>query len=313
MKILPNDFFKQECKPGRGGWSQDELKKFCVAYNLPKTGNKMELCDRLTKFLKTLQSSKEKPQLQLPPELEIIIFKKMNTLDDINNYALTDKRRAQIFKENKKRILLENDRLEQHDLFNWIDIMLTYNQISRLTAKLQLLVNTPNTQLLKFIKNKREPIDMHLYKIYDTKNDRLINIAIDFYQRYFFNEQIRDEFNFTQITKITKRINDHLTQDKHRNLNLKDVLTWMLLHPEYKKYVFDTDTERSWLREDIINFDYPRNLFHRIEMTDDKQLLIVFLLIVFRSAFLQRKYTRDLTNFLERNPRFVDGIIRYSN
>lgn len=279
---LPSDFFKKECKEGRGGWSKEELQKFCIAYNLQKTGNKKELCDRLTAFLK--KSTVVTQTTQLPVELEIIIFKRLNTLADIIQYANSDRYKQQIFNTHKKQILLENPRLKENDFFNWILIQLEHNKIQELINTLKDLKTHKDNRLVQFIENKNEPVRMNLYKITKTKNDTLINHAFDFYTKYFLGERFFDKFK--------KKIRQH----RYNYIDLKDLLTWVSLLE--KRYNFE-------YRNDILNFNYPKDFLRQIYDTNDREMLDMFLKIIFRSSYLKTIFRSQLRllSELEKSPR----------
>jgi len=94
-----------------------------------------------------MTSTKESFQkTYLPVEVEINIFRNMNTMRDIINYASTNKYRKKILKNYLKSILLNNKKLQENDFISWYRVLTRYIDIN---------IEDKNKYLLEFLNKLR--------------------------------------------------------------------------------------------------------------------------------------------------------------
>ena len=83
--------FKDYSCSSRGGWTLDQLKKFCQDLNVSTTGNKAEVIQRIQMLLGTVSSSVEASSPPAPatvPDLYQIFLKGSYKADDIQTHRL---------------------------------------------------------------------------------------------------------------------------------------------------------------------------------------------------------------------------------
>lgn len=231
----------------------------------------------------------------LPIEVEIIIFKKINTLSDIINYSKTNKKRTTIYNRYKNEILLKNTNLKTKDILNWSLVAIEYNKIDELIHEFEKLTIEKNNSLKTIIQNSINPIKMYLFKIYKsgekTGNQRLIKAAVYFYQIYFLN------LDTLCSVDIKTKIEQKFIENKYENLDLKDFLTYILVFPSLN---IINEVDAYYIQHSFVQ-----------QIIRDLKLFETFLNIISNSEFLKYKHIYELKNIAKSNIQYRNLIKKF--
>jgi hypothetical protein len=194
----------------------------------------------------------------IPIELEIEIFKKFSKMQDIMNYANTNKYRQNILDTHKQFILVKNKLLQHNDFINWFYIIVTVNMTEQIYKKqymyciyysinkISYLLKTreyskivkifkqlnkyPHEDLRNIIRTSKTEVYMNLHKLYNSYDTKLIRSILDFYRIYFLDENTSENNytsdNYKKYNKILLNLDEGYTP----YINKNDMMIFMILY-----------------------------------------------------------------------------------